>query len=277
MQQRDSLSTDIGGYSMRARAVRHSPETIDFHDDDDPGFGALDAGERMCAPRNVHGESTFLPSLVFIALAFGAGWAALHYDPDLPQRLKAQIASLAPARAPAAPAPPEPLPAAPPPLPTVATAPEPVVHAVETPPAPHDAAKADAEITTGALAAAPADAAPPSDGPLPPPKVDPSDPYQKRAAAVGLHPDVSRVLLRRMTAADYRNAGEAIKTAIAKTADDGVLVWPRQRKPAEALFRVHFVRGAAPNCRRYVVTVTKDGWSTTAPPMERCDAQLGSR
>lgn len=258
---------------MRARAVRHSPETSDFHDDDDLGFGALDAGERMCAPRNMRGESTFLPSLVFVALALGAGWAALRFDPDLPLRLKAQMAALAPARAPA-PETPAPLPAAPAPLPTVATAPEPVVHSVETPP---PAAQSDAQITTGALVPTPDEAAQPADGPLPPPKVDPSDPYQKRAAAVGLHPDVSRVLLRRMTAADYRNAGEAIKTAIAKTPDDGVLVWPRQRKPAEALFRVHFVRGAAPNCRRYVVTVTKDGWSTTAPPMERCDAQLGSR
>ena len=69
---------------------------------------------------------------------------------------------------------------------------------------------------------------------------------------------------------DYRNAEIAIQTAVAKTADDAVFVWPRQRKPELALFRVRFVPGAAPECRRYVVTVTKDGWSTTAPPMEKC-------
>ena len=105
---------------------------------------------------------------------------------------------------------------------------------------------------------------------MPPPTVDPSDPYQKRATAVGLHPDLSRVLLKRLSPTDYRNAGIAIQTAVAKTPDDAVFVWPRQRKPELALFQVHFVRGAAPDCRRYVVTVTKDGWSTTAPPMEKC-------
>jgi hypothetical protein len=92
-----------------------------------------------------------------------------------------------------------------------------------------------------------------------------------------LHPDLSKVLLRRMTATDYRNAGYAIETAIAKTADEADFIWPRQRKPEQALFRVHFVRGAAATCRRYVVTVTKDGWTTTAPPMERCGIQVAKR
>jgi hypothetical protein len=117
-------------------------------------------------------------------------------------------------------------------------------------------------------AAATAEAAP--DEPLPPPTVDPSDPYQAKALAVGLHPGLSRVLLARLTKADYHNAGLAIRKAIAETPNTGVFIWPRQRKPDGALFRVHFVQGAAPTCRRYVVTVTKDGWSTTAPPMERC-------
>jgi hypothetical protein len=103
---------------------------------------------------------------------------------------------------------------------------------------------------------------------------EPTDPVQKRAAAVGLSPDLSRALLARLTAADFENAAAAIRTAIAETPDDGVLVWPKQRKPELALFKVHFVQGAASaECRRYVVTfVTKDGWSTTAPPMERCGA-----
>ena len=47
----------------------------------------------------------------------------------------------------------------------------------------------------------------------------------------------------------------------------------RQRKAEEALFKVRFVPGAPAGCRRYVVTVTKDGWLTTALPMEKCGPQ----
>src|SRR5262249_10658570 len=97
--------------------------------------------------------------------------------------------------------------------------------------------------------------------------------FQVRALAVGLHPGLSHVLLARLSPTDYRNAGIAIRTALAETPDSGVYVWPRQRKPELALFRVHFVAGAAPGCRRYVVTVAKDGWLTTASPMEKCEAQ----
>jgi surface antigen len=110
---------------------------------------------------------------------------------------------------------------------------------------------------------------------LPPPASDPADPYRKRAEAVGLHPDLSRVLLDRLSPADYRNAAYAVETALAKTPDTAVFVWPRQRKPEQALFQVRFVQGAAPACRRYVVTITKDGWLTTALPMERCGAPAG--
>jgi hypothetical protein len=109
-----------------------------------------------------------------------------------------------------------------------------------------------------------------SPSPLPPPASDPADPYRQRAEAVGLHPDLSRVLLDRLSPDDYRNAAHAIDTALAKTADGAVFVWPRQRKPEQALFKVHFVQSAAATCRRYVVTITKDGWLTTALPMERC-------
>lgn len=110
--------------------------------------------------------------------------------------------------------------------------------------------------------------------PLPPPTVDRSDPYQVRAEAVGLHPGMSRALLSRLSDADYRNAGIAIQKALRETPDGAALVWPQQRKPELALFKVHFVLGAAPDCRRYVVTVTKDRWMTTALPMERCGAQV---
>jgi hypothetical protein len=81
------------------------------------------------------------------------------------------------------------------------------------------------------------------------------------------------VLLSRLTPEDYRNARTAIETALAETPDGAVHTWPRQRKSELALFRVHFVAGAAPDCRRYVVTVAKDGWLTTALPMERCGVE----
>ena len=129
-----------------------------------------------------------------------------------------------------------------------------------------------ASLTTGSLPPA-ADKA--ALEPLPPIHVDRSDPLQVRAEAVGLHPGLSRVLLARLSEADYRNAGIAIKTAVAETPDRAVHVWPSQRKPELAVFKVHFVPGAASDCRRYVVTVTKDGWITTALPMERCGAQAG--
>lgn len=103
------------------------------------------------------------------------------------------------------------------------------------------------------------------------PKATGGDAYQRRAEAAGLHPDLSRVLLARLLPADYQNAAVAVEMAVAQTPDDGVLVWPKQRKPDQALFSVHFVPGAGADCRRYVVTVTtKDNWSTTALPMERC-------
>jgi len=99
---------------------------------------------------------------------------------------------------------------------------------------------------------------------------DPVDPFQAKALAVGLHPGLSRVLLARLSNADYRNAGVAIKTALAETPDTAVFTWPRHRTPKRAWFQVKFVPGAAPNCRRYVVMVTMDGWLTTALPMEKC-------
>jgi hypothetical protein len=152
----------------------------------------------------------------------------------------------------------------------------PPVSGEAVPDAPAASTSSGASVETGSIDPAAAEAPPPVQR-LPPPVVNPADPYQKRAVAVGLHPDLSRVLLRRMTSSDYRNAGYAIDNAVAKTADDGEFVWPRQRKPEEALFRVRFVRGAAPNCRRYVVTVTKDRWSTTAPAMERCGPEIAAR
>lgn len=100
-----------------------------------------------------------------------------------------------------------------------------------------------------------------------------ADPNLVRASAAGLHPDMSKVLLARLSKADYQNAGVAIRTALAETPDDGVLFWPLKVKAGSAQFRVHFVPGAAPECRRYVVTVAKDGWQTTALPMDNCSVK----
>ncbi|MBS0270330.1 MAG: hypothetical protein JSS54_15325 [Proteobacteria bacterium] len=105
----------------------------------------------------------------------------------------------------------------------------------------------------------------------------PADPYRKRAEAAGLHPDLSHVLLARLTAADYRNAAFAIDKALKTVPDDGAFEWPRNRKNGNAVFNIHFVAGAGNDCRRYVVTVTKDRWTTTALPMERCGVKVAYR
>ncbi|HVZ03805.1 hypothetical protein [Hyphomicrobium sp.] len=99
---------------------------------------------------------------------------------------------------------------------------------------------------------------------------EPHDRYQRRAESVGLHPGISRAVLARFSPMDFRNARTAIDTAVAKTPDNGTFIWPQQREPGRALFKVHFVAGAPPDCRRYVVTVTMAGWTTTALPMEKC-------
>jgi hypothetical protein len=98
----------------------------------------------------------------------------------------------------------------------------------------------------------------------------PRDSIEARAESVGLHPGLSHAVLARFSSVDFRNAQKAIDTAIARTPDNGVFIWPRRREPSRALFRVHFVPGAGPDCRRYVVTVTMNGWTTTALPMEKC-------
>lgn len=134
------------------------------------------------------------------------------------------------------------------------------------------AGEAEASAAAEAHAAAMGLDAPPA--PLPPPEADPADPHQQRALAAGLHPGLSRALLSRLNEDDFRNAKIAIDTAIAEVAEGAKHVWPKQRAPERALFTVHFVRGAADDCRRYVVTVLKDRWTTTALPMERCGVKV---
>ena len=265
--------------ARRGHAEASAAEYSDYDLDNARAFDAFDAGERICAPSE-RGGSMLRATLVLLALIGGA-WGALRYsEADWLAAIGAKVAAIAQLQGG-----PGTLGAAgdassiatelstqgsPTSQPALAPSPPPPVDAAATmasPPA------ADAHIETASVAAV---AEPAEPQPLPPLHVDPADPYQKRAAAAGLHPELSRVLLSRLSATDYRNARYAVDTAVAKSPDDGEFVWPRQRRPEQALFRVHFVPGAAQECRRYVVTVVKDGWSTTALPMERCGAELAA-
>jgi hypothetical protein len=267
---------------MRASAQQSHirPFAYDSYGDLDTGprflEDELSAGERIGRPVKRRGRR-LLVRLLILAIAFGGAWAVLGPPSTWPvQRwasyLKTQATAVYAAierkasEASAAAEQPKPialersLPPASEPAPLATASPPPSVP--ETPKA--------SPIITGSLPAA-AETQPPP--PLPPPSVDRSDPYQVKAEAVGLHPGLSRVLLTRLSETDYRNAGFAIKTALAETTEGSSFLWPRERKGGLALFKVHFVQGAGPECRRYVVTITKDGWATTAFPMERCGAQ----
>jgi len=254
--------------------------------DDAPGplnLGPLDVGEPIYPPRE-RGSTMLSASLVLMVL-FGGGWAVLNVPGDWLAQLGERVSALTrmvedrnsptlkgviaePASMGAAGAPPHP-----------ESAEAHMMQAIE----PHATIAVDAPVPPDAApleTASIGDAAPGEEAapqPLPPPQIDPKDPYQRRAMAAGLHPDLSRTLLARLSAADYRNAAYAVDTAIAETADGAEFVWPRQRKPQQAQFRVHFVKGTVEGCRRYVVTVAKDGWSTTALPMERCAAQSANK
>lgn len=247
-------------------------------------LGELSSGEPIYAPHAPRRGNALLRAYVFIVLTLSGGWAVIA-KPELVRewtsKATAIVSPLLIASPPAAPAlnpatsefamagtsgrdAADVTPSAPQAL---------VSKEIETAPGESN----DAPSTSPSTAAIASEAETAESAPLPQPAVDPSDPYQARASAVGLHPELSRVLLSRLTPADYHNARIAIETAVTKTPDTETFVWPRQRKPELAVFEVHFVPGAAPNCRRYVVTVTKDGWSTTALPMEKCGSNLTPR
>jgi hypothetical protein len=124
-------------------------------------------------------------------------------------------------------------------------------------------AAASGPLATGAVGSAYAETPAPA---------EPEDKSPKRAhaKAAGLSPDLPNVLLTRLTDADLKNAGYAIKTALAKTPDDAAFAWPPKPSQQQALFEVRFVAGAPQGCRRYIVTVTKDRWSSTSAAMEKC-------
>lgn len=101
-------------------------------------------------------------------------------------------------------------------------------------------------------------------------EVQDKSPERKRAVAVGLGADLPNVLLTRLNTGDLENAAYAIKTAMAKTPDDGSFSWPPSPASHQASFEVRFVQGAAEGCRRYVVKVTKERWSSTSAALEKC-------
>lgn len=276
---------------MSARTSPFHVRSDDYYSyppQDDDDLGALYAGEPIYAARGERGN-TMLSALVMLVVLAGSGFLAMKTKPVWERWLPAELAALSPLSTTHMPSPYEHATAAqaPPPVQEQQTAereiveapgakagtPVPPAVAENVPPAASSTSDATVSASTqndaGTDETAAGDAAQAS-APLPPPTADPADPYQKRAMAAGLHPGLSQALLKRMSPGDYRNAGVAIKTALAKTGDNETFVWPRDAKNKLALFEVRFVKGAAHDCRRYVVTVTKDRWSTTAPPMEKC-------
>ncbi len=262
--------------SLLARRKRAPASYFDPHEDD-VLESPLYPGERICPPpADTRGNSILRVCMVLLIVA--GGWWLLRHPESWQGWLSTKFATpsaLVDGREPG-------------PLEPAMAPPD---HADSAEPAsqfdtaslqpPSDMAAANSATPPPAqplttVATAPADKGF-SVSPLPPPASDPANPFQARAAAVGLHPDLSRALLSRLSPTDYGNARIAIETALAKTPDTGTFVWPRQRRPELALFEVRFVRGAAPDCRRYVVTVTKDRWSTTAPPMQKCGSNLARR
>jgi len=250
------------------------------------GHGDLFPGERIGRPLVGRGRRLMVRGGIVLLIALAGGWVWLDEEATWRGWLQAVTGAVSRTMDLGAAGPVKPTTAS-----VATTAPSAIVERT-TKPAALDVRPSSspppASTDTATPGAAPSQAAPsPTTAALPattgadappvpayqPPTVDPADPYQVRAAAVGLHPELSRVLLARLSPEDYRNAGIAIQKAVAETPDSGVFVWPRQRKPELALFQVRFVPGAAPDCRRYVVTIAKDGWVTTALPMERCGPQ----
>jgi hypothetical protein len=252
---------------------KSAPGPSDFDQDDDAEDDEFFAGERICAPvEETRGGSAFRICVVILIAA--CGWWLFRNPEGLPGWLSNKIATASAlmeykAANPVAPAiqehaaPEDPAPS-PDTAPILLHTPSEIAAAGDTMARPQPQPQ---PLTTVATRPAGKEF---SVSPLESPAADQNNPYRARATAAGLSPDLSPVVLSRLSQADYSNARVAIDTALAKTPDTGTFVWPRQRQPELALFQVRFVPGAAPTCRRYVVTVTKDRWSTTASPMERC-------
>lgn len=251
--------------AARARYSR-TPPLDDYGPYEEYGPGDLLPGERLGPPVPRAGLRTLLWSVIVLSGALAGAWAVINQRLTLPEWLLAEIGaagrSLDAKQDNRLPPPASPMATYPDPAPARKS---PVFAAPSVVPPPA------AIVTPEAERRAPASAPPEATAPA---SEEPADPLQARAAAVGLHPGLSRVLLARLSPADYRNAGIAISTALRETPDSGTYVWPRPRSPELALFHVRFVAGAAPGCRRYVVTITKDRWSTTALPVEKCGSEV---
>ncbi len=266
----------------------HHDEYVDstdgYYADDPCAPVEFYAGDPVCPSTQIRRRRPVLRKLVIATLLIGSGYAWLNAPADLRQDIvsfvKTSAGELMVAINERRTATAKPLAkqhqtaAAPPPITeTKEIAPIPGEMAGEAVdvPAPEEVGEEESAETTEADSDEAAAVVEEDPEPLPPPKVDPKDPYQKRAVAVGLHPDLSRAVLSRLTDADYRNAGIAIKRALAETPDTKTFTWPNKSAGGSlALFEVSFVRGSAPDCRRYVVVVTKNRWSSTALPMEKC-------
>lgn len=255
-------------------------------DRENPDAQAFDAelflsGERIGPPLR-RSRSTMLSASIAIIVMLAIGWGAAATRDIWLVWWQALIAPSPPVLA-ARPETPQPPPAiqpereiatAPgrdagtPVVPKAENQPEPKDAALETPPSASEASTEQTDDEEDKLAAREAE---------PLAIKAPSDPLKKRAFSAGLHPELSPALLSRMTSVDFRNAATAVKKALAELADADVLVWPKKAPAKGAQFEVRFVQSAAPGCRRYVVTVIKDRWSTTAQPMEKCGAELPSR
>lgn len=262
------------GHSSARRPAQRAPNPPA-----DPLSLRLSDDDRVGPPVAGRTRGARLLRVLFLALAASGGWTALRHDTFGPWLVSSVQPILRPAtghndatttaqdeQPPSgnlAPSPDATNPDSPSPI-TTAAIPSPGPNGpASPPPAGHASAMSPASASN------PTPVAPAGTAYLPPSRPD-SDPLLQRAAAAGLHAGLSRVVLARLSTTDFENAAAAIRKAVAETPDDGKLVWPRQRTPRQAVFKIHFVAGAAADCRRYVVTITKDGWSTTALPMERC-------
>jgi len=157
------------------------------------------------------------------------------------------------------------MPEAPPaPAPQIQEAAAPAILPELTPAPEPEAANAEPSPTAEAMGTAYAET------PKPEEMVPDDTPKRKTAIKAGLSPDLPNVLLTRLSESDLKNAAYAIKTALAKTPDDKSFAWPSKPSQTQALFEVRFVPGAAGGCRRYIVTVTKDRWTSTSSAIEKC-------
>lgn len=263
-----------------ATSARERPRVAHDEAGDDYGRLELYSAERAGAPLPSRWKRLLRRSFLLMTL-LGAGYAALH-APE-PWRAWAidkiaSVPSIFEASAKLQSGPPdaakpslaEQKAAAPQPLAQNHVAEAPAVAAPVVVAAPQPVAEVASESSSDVSSSTDEPEAPSA---LPPPAVNKADPLETRAVSAGLHPGLSRALLTKLTPADYHNAQIAIKTALAETPDAQVFEFPKPRKADQALFEIHFVPGAPADCRRYVVTVAKDRWLTTALPMEKCAAQ----